>query len=86
MKTTTIKHFWVILLLAILVMGLSCKKPKPIEPDDNDKPGRRDYTWTIDTISYPGSLQTTMRDMYAVDEKNIYVDRKSTRLNSSHRT
>ncbi|MEK7264039.1 MAG: hypothetical protein AAB071_05960, partial [Bacteroidota bacterium] len=30
-------------------------------------------TWTIDTLSYPGSLQTTMRDMYAVNEKDIYV-------------
>ena len=50
----------------------TCKE-KPVDNNDDDKPGRRDYKWTIDTLSYPGSLQTTMYDMYAVNEKNIYV-------------
>jgi hypothetical protein len=61
-----------LVLLCWLLLFPTCKK-KPTEHNDTDKPGRRDYTWTIDTLSYPGSLQTTMRDMYAVDAKNIYV-------------
>lgn len=33
----------------------------------------RDYVWTIDTLSYPGSFQTTMKRMYAASAKDIYV-------------
>jgi len=68
----TIKIFLLVSLALVIFLGLECKK-KPTENDDDDKPGRRDYTWTIDTLSYPGSLQTTMYDMYAVNAKNIYV-------------
>jgi hypothetical protein len=34
---------------------------------------KRDYVWTIDTLSYPGSLQTTMRDIWASSPTNVYV-------------
>jgi hypothetical protein len=51
----------------------SCKN-KPTQPDDNTtKPGKRDYTWTIDTLSYPGSMQTLMRDIWASSPTNVYV-------------
>ncbi len=70
MNTQTIMK--ILLLLACVAMLQTCKE-KPVDNNDDDKPGRRDYTWTIDTLSYPGSLQTTMRDMYAVNENNIYV-------------
>ena len=33
----------------------------------------REYTWTVETISYPGSAQTLMSDMYAVDARNIWI-------------
>ena len=59
-------------MLFCVAMLQTCRE-KPVDNNDDDKPGRRDYTWTIDTLSYPGSLQTTMREMYAVNEKNIYV-------------
>ncbi|MEK7262964.1 MAG: hypothetical protein AAB071_00455 [Bacteroidota bacterium] len=62
----------IMLLLFCVAMMQTCKE-KPVENNDDDKPGRRDYTWTIDTLSYPGSLQTSMYDMYAVNTKNIYV-------------
>ena len=68
----TIKISLLVSVALVIFLGLECKK-KPVEPNENDKLGRRDYTWTIDTLSYPGSYQTTMRDMYAVDAKNIYV-------------
>ena len=70
MNTQTIMKIF--LLLACVAMLQTCKE-KPVDNNDDDKPGRRDYKWTIDTLSYPGSMQTTMRDMYAVNEKNIYV-------------
>jgi hypothetical protein len=33
-------------------LNISCKK-SPTEPSDNLKSGRRDYTWTIDTLNMP---------------------------------
>jgi hypothetical protein len=51
----------------------SCKN-KPTQTDDTSpKPGKRDYTWTIDTLAYPGSMQTLMRDIWASSPTNVYV-------------
>ncbi len=56
-----------------VLIGLQCKKPTPPDVDDTPKPGKRDYTWTIDTLAYPGSFQTLMRDIWASSPTNVYV-------------
>jgi len=50
----------------------SCRKT-PTEPENNPKPGKRDYVWTIDTLAYPGSFQTDMRSMYATSSDNVFI-------------
>ncbi len=42
---------------------------KIIEPP----PGKRDYLWTVDTLAYPGSFQTSMYSIWASSAKNVYV-------------
>jgi hypothetical protein len=59
------------LLLALVFT--SCKKDSSPEPPSGPKPGKRDYVWTVDTIAYPGSFQTTMRDIWASSPTNVYV-------------
>jgi hypothetical protein len=45
-------------------------KNAPTEPE---KKSPREYTWTIDTLAYPGSYQTAMRDMWASSPSDVYV-------------
>ncbi len=40
-----------LILLLTIVLAQSCDTTEP--PDDNLKPGRRDYTWEIDTLNIP---------------------------------
>ncbi|MDI6804510.1 MAG: hypothetical protein QME58_11815 [Bacteroidota bacterium] len=71
--TPTIQKSNTLFLVLILLFVVSCRdKPTP-PPDDKPKPGKRDYTWTIDTLAYPGSFQTLMRDIYASSPTNVYV-------------
>lgn len=56
-----------------VLAGLQCKKPTPPDVDDTPKPGKRDYTWTIDTLAYPGSFQTLMRNIWASSPTNVHV-------------
>ncbi|MCK9426451.1 MAG: hypothetical protein M0Q21_10470 [Ignavibacteriaceae bacterium] len=44
------KHFLSFVFICIALFNLSCKK-SPTEVVDNTQPGRRDYVWTVDTIS-----------------------------------
>lgn len=45
------KHLKIFLLFTLpILIHLSCNT---IEPTDDLKPGRRDYTWTVDTLNYP---------------------------------
>jgi hypothetical protein len=62
--------FWLFSVIAVFV---SCKKDTPPEPPGGTKPGKREYVWTVDTIAYPGSFQTTMRDIWASSPTNVYV-------------
>jgi hypothetical protein len=41
-----------LLLLLTIILAQSCDTTEP--PDDNVKPGRRDYTWSFDSIGSPG--------------------------------
>ncbi len=74
--TPSEKYFKLLILYVAFfstIGGLQCKKPTPPDVDDTPKPGKRDYTWTIDTLAYPGSFQTLMRDIYASSPTNVYV-------------
>jgi len=33
----------------------------------------REYTWTIDTLAYPNSFQTSMRDIWGSSANDVYV-------------
>lgn len=55
-------------LLALLYFG--CKEEGTPPPSVKDP---RTYSWTVDTITYPGSFQTTMRSIYATDPDNVYI-------------
>lgn len=44
----------VLLLITPLILSSGCKK-NPTEAGNNSSPGRRDYTWTVDTIHVPRS-------------------------------
>ncbi len=54
---------------AILFLFLLACKDNPIDPIKDP----RTYTWTIDTLAYPGSFQTAMRDIWGSSPSNVYV-------------
>jgi hypothetical protein len=56
--------------LALLSLNLTCSNL--VAPEDI-QPGRRDYVWTVDTIAYPGSWQTLMRDIWGSSPNDVYV-------------
>jgi hypothetical protein len=70
---TYLNFFSLFLIIQFSLLNFHCKKPTPPEVDDTPKPGKRDYTWTIDTLAYPGSFQTLMRDIWASSPTNVYV-------------
>ena len=59
-----------IILLCIMTQW-SCKKEPPAQPPSLKNP--RTYTWTVDTLSYAGSFQTLMTDIWASSPSNVYV-------------
>ena len=58
--------------IACMFFGLCCKDD-PTKPPDEIIKKPREYTWTIDTLSYPGSMQTNMQDIWASSPANVYV-------------
>jgi hypothetical protein len=52
-----------IFLAGFACLHHGCKETPPEPPDDTPKPGKCDYVWTVDTLAYPGSFQTLMRDI-----------------------
>jgi hypothetical protein len=73
MNGIKIAHVTSSFLAACFLVFFSCKKDSPPEPPNGPKPGKREYVWTVDTIAYPGSFQTTMRDIWASAPNNVYV-------------
>lgn len=62
------KILWVIVFSYVLLQ-ISCKDV-PVEPLAKNP---REYTFTIDTLTYPGSFQTLMKDIYANDAQDIWA-------------
>ena len=58
-----------VLLLSFLVAVSGCKHVS--EPPVVKNP--REYTWTIDTLAYPNSFQTSMRDIWGSSANDVYV-------------
>ncbi|MGH2567772.1 MAG: hypothetical protein ACRDGA_05490, partial [Bacteroidota bacterium] len=56
------------LFVAFVFLQFSCTD-YGIEPIKDP----RSYTWTIDTLAYPGSFQTAMRDIWGSSPTNVYV-------------
>lgn len=56
-------------LYLTLLSSLSCNS---IEPNNDEKPGGRNYTWTIDTI-YSGSIQTYMVSMWGSSSEDVWI-------------
>jgi hypothetical protein len=53
----------------VLFLQYGCTN-NPVEPPIKDP---REYTWSIDTISTPGSNQTYMGDLWASSADNVYI-------------
>lgn len=65
-----------ILLLGLVVslIVVSCKKEASLAP--STPPGGKDprtYTWTVDTLQYPGSFQTAMMRIWGSSPTDVYV-------------
>ena len=71
-KDIFLKDVILTLIIIIVFLNVSCKE-EPITPPDNKVKNPREYSWTIDTLSYPGSLQTFMRDIWASSPSDVYV-------------
>ncbi len=57
-------------ILTLLVHLGGCKKDS-VGPPPSKNP--REYSWTVDTLAYPGSLQTLMRHAWGSSSSNIYI-------------
>jgi len=56
--------------ILLVFIALSCKDTPPEPPVHKDP---RTYTWTVDTLSYPGSVQTIMTGIWGSSPSNLYV-------------
>ena len=54
-------------------LSLSCHDNGTQPPGNTLQLGKRNYIWEVDTLSYPGSFQTLMRDIWASSPKDVYV-------------
>lgn len=64
-----LQYFVILSCLASLMCNMNSTQP----PVNTLQPGKRNYIWNVDTLAYPGSFQTLMRDIYASSPKDIYV-------------
>lgn len=68
----TVKSTLTTLIAVSLALAFFTCKRNTVGPDD-PKLGKRDYVWSIDTLTYPGSFQTNMRSMYGTGSDNVYI-------------
>src|SRR5574338_951419 len=59
-----LKIFLVLTLLVFVQVSCNTTEP-PIPPED--KPGRRDYIWTVDTLNYPNATLNRMWGSSPID-------------------
>ena len=63
-------RFNLLLPLVFMLIGFACSFGT--DPDDPPK-NPRDYVWTVDTLAYPGSIQTHMRSIWGSSVSDVYV-------------
>ena len=56
---------------AVFVFACGCEK-NPADSKEVFKDPRQ-YSWSVDTLAYPGSFQTSMRDIWGSSPKDLYV-------------
>jgi hypothetical protein len=56
---------------AVFLSTCGCEK-NPADSKEVSKDPRQ-YTWSVDTLAYPGSFQTSMRDIWGSSPKDVYV-------------
>ncbi|MGA3286916.1 MAG: hypothetical protein ABSD46_05800 [Bacteroidota bacterium] len=69
------KHSQIVFLavfLCAMLLNLKCKNESTKPPDEIIK-NPREYVWTVDTLAYPGSMQTNMLDIWASSPSDVYV-------------
>jgi len=58
----------ILLSVAVIILSLQCNNPT--EPIKNKDP--REYSWTIDTLFYPESIQTRLARIWASSSNDVY--------------
>jgi hypothetical protein len=71
MKNRSIAILYAV-IFTTLFLNLKCKD-EPTKPPDNSLKGPRTYTWTVDTITYPGSWQTNMQSIWGSSTSDVYI-------------
>jgi len=61
----------IVALLLCIFLGSSCRDNGSTSSRLDS--GSNEFRWTIDTLSYPGSSQTFMRDIWGSSSRDIYV-------------
>ncbi|MBU0475174.1 MAG: hypothetical protein KKF62_13550 [Bacteroidetes bacterium] len=65
------RSFFVIGVFLFSLLFLYCTN-HPVTHEDNEKP-KRNFSWSIDTLKYPGSYQTLMRNIWGASHDDIYI-------------
>ncbi len=68
MKTLVMVLVVALAIAPLLILGCKTESTGPPPPRNP-----REYAWTIDTLAYPGSLQTLMRYSWGSSSSNIYI-------------
>ncbi len=68
------KQLLSIIIIALVTFAFTTCGENTITPPEQKAPKSPfDMTWTIDTISYPGSMQTMMNSMWASSPKDVWI-------------
>jgi len=65
------KRIYLITAIALSSGLLTCHHN--VTESEIPKPGKRNYTWAIDTISYSGSLQTLLTTLWASSPNDVWI-------------
>jgi hypothetical protein len=60
------------LFFILCFLSITCRE-KPTSILDPNSPGKRDYKWTVDTLSFPGSAQIVMEDIWGSTPLDVYA-------------
>lgn len=64
----TISRFFISLFFFVMLAMLACNGPTELGIKNP-----REYTWTVDTLAYPGSIQTLMYDIWGSSPQDVYA-------------